>query len=179
MEDERSQRKSNRFSRSLSRVLRHAAIDNGLAVRKDGYVATSDLLSLPLFKGCTLDDLEVIVRDDNKQRFSLIHEMVEGELVTYMRANQGHTLPEGILDPELVLTRLNEMTAPSLAIHGTYLKAWNEGIKYSGLKCMSRHHIHFAKGLAGESGVISGMRRDVEVLIYLDVTKVIRSEIPL
>jgi len=34
---------------------------------------------------------------------------------------------------------------------------------------MRRAYIHFAKGLPGEEGVISGMRSSCEVFIYLDV----------
>ncbi|CAN0420353.1 unnamed protein product, partial [Ectocarpus sp. 13 AM-2016] len=34
---------------------------------------------------------------------------------------------------------------------------------------MNRTHIHFAAGLPGESGVISGMRKACKVLIYVDV----------
>jgi 2'-phosphotransferase len=36
---------------------------------------------------------------------------------------------------------------------------------------MKRNHIHFAKGLPGDSGVISGMRQNAEVRIYIDVAK--------
>ena len=34
---------------------------------------------------------------------------------------------------------------------------------------MRRNHVHFAVGLPGTSGVISGMRGDVELLVYVDV----------
>ncbi|CAN0056248.1 unnamed protein product, partial [Sphacelaria rigidula] len=34
---------------------------------------------------------------------------------------------------------------------------------------MNRTHIHFATGLPGDNGVISGMRAGCKVLIYVDV----------
>ena len=36
---------------------------------------------------------------------------------------------------------------------------------------MKRQHIHLAQGLAGEDGVISGMRQSSSVLIFLDLPK--------
>jgi len=36
---------------------------------------------------------------------------------------------------------------------------------------MSRTHIHLAQGLPGDSGVISGMRRSAQVLVYIDIRK--------
>ena len=43
---------------------------------------------------------------------------------------------------------------------------------------MTRNHIHFAKGLPGEDGVISGMRSSCDVLIYMDAKKCLDSDIP-
>jgi len=40
---------------------------------------------------------------------------------------------------------------------------------------MNRNHIHFATGLLGEDGVISGMRHSCTVLIYLDMTKALEA----
>lgn len=55
-------------------------------------------------------------------------------------------------------------------IHGTYYKVWSL-INEQGLKTMGRTHIHFAKGLPGNQGVISGMRSNCQIIIYLDVQK--------
>lgn len=42
---------------------------------------------------------------------------------------------------------------------------------------MGRNHVHFATGLPGdEKGVVSGMRRDAEVLVYVDVERALREE---
>jgi 2'-phosphotransferase len=34
---------------------------------------------------------------------------------------------------------------------------------------MERQHIHFAIGILGDKNVISGMRKDCEILIYLNL----------
>ncbi|WOL02969.1 tRNA 2'-phosphotransferase 1 [Canna indica] len=39
---------------------------------------------------------------------------------------------------------------------------------------MKRLHVHFSSGLPMDGEVISVMRRDVDVLIYLDVEKALR-----
>lgn len=36
---------------------------------------------------------------------------------------------------------------------------------------MNRNHIHFATGLPSDNRVTSGMRRDVDVLIYINLKK--------
>jgi 2'-phosphotransferase len=55
-----------------------------------------------------------------------------------------------------------------MCVHGTYLKIL-ESIEKIGLSCMKRNHVHFARCLSRENGVLSGMCGDCEVLIYLDV----------
>lgn len=56
------------------------------------------------------------------------------------------------------------------AIHGTYSRYWPL-IKKEGLKCMNRNHIHFAVGLPSDETVISGIRKDVDILIYINLKK--------
>jgi len=110
-------------------------------------VRFSDLVHVPQFQGLSLETLQ-------KPR--------------HVRANQGHTI-SGI-DPDQLLTRLSRDAIPPDCIHGTTLKAW-EAIQHMGLCRMERNHVHFAQGLPGASGVISGMRASSEVLIHLDVAK--------
>jgi 2'-phosphotransferase len=50
------------------------------------------------------------------------------------------------------------------------MEAW-ESIVGQGLKRMQRNHIHFASGLPGKDGVISGMRKSCQVYIYLNAKK--------
>jgi RNA:NAD 2'-phosphotransferase (TPT1/KptA family) len=72
------------------------------------------------------------------------------------------------MDVEVEMEILTVDTAPSVVIHGTYYKVLDT-IKKEGLCKMSRQHIHFAVGLPGEDGVISGMRSSCQVVIYLDI----------
>lgn len=63
-------------------------------------------------------------------------------------------------------------------IHGTYAPAWDLILASGGLKPMTRNHIHLAKGKFGQQGVISGMRKSANRLIYIDIVKAITDGIP-
>jgi 2'-phosphotransferase len=45
-----------------------------------------------------------------------------------------------------------------------------------GLNCMRRNHIHFAKGDVGSDGVISGMRGNCEVKIFVNLKRAIEGK---
>nr|VDC69789.1 unnamed protein product [Brassica rapa] len=104
------------------------------------------------------------VRRDNKQRFSLVEE--NGELL--IRANQGHSIMT-VESDKLLKPILSPEEAP-VCVHGTYKKNL-ESILASGLKRMNRLHVHFSCGLPTDGEVISGMRRDVNVFIFLNIRK--------
>ncbi|TYI28689.1 hypothetical protein ES332_A05G261600v1 [Gossypium tomentosum] len=104
------------------------------------------------------------VRKDNKQRFSLLEENEE----LLIRANQGHTIMT--VESERLLKQILSADEVQFCVHGTY-KRNLESILESGLKRMKRLHVHFSSGLPTDGEMISGMRRDVNVLIYLDVRK--------
>ncbi|KAL2014650.1 hypothetical protein VTN00DRAFT_2175 [Thermoascus crustaceus] len=91
---------------------------------------------------------------------------------------------------------------PDTVVHGTYHAAWPLILASGGLKCMGRTHVHFATGpslesvLAQNKGrgdtegdgkgiegldngtVISGMRRDAQVLIYINIKKALAAGCP-
>ncbi|XP_033148345.1 tRNA 2'-phosphotransferase 1 isoform X6 [Brassica rapa] len=146
-------------------------------------------------KSHTIDEIREAVRRDNKQRFSLVEE--DGELL--IRANQGHSvttvvsekLLKPILSPEEAPGKSSTRTfvfffplvfcialfpmfvcfaVMAVCVHGTYKKNL-ESILASGLKRMNKLHVHFSCGLPIDGEVISGMRRDVNVLIFLDIKK--------
>jgi len=75
-----------------------------------------------------------------------------------------------------LLTPIKNAAEYNIVVHGTTLKNW-ELIKTSGLKAMSRQHIHFAIGYPGEGDVISGMRRSCEVFIEINLEKAIKDGI--
>ncbi|XP_026426344.1 tRNA 2'-phosphotransferase 1-like isoform X2 [Papaver somniferum] len=143
-------------------------------MRSDGYVKVTDLLKLDLktfasvpLNSHPIDDIREAVRKDNKQRFGLLEE--NGELL--IRANQGHSI-KTIESDNLLKPILSAEEAP-VCVHGTYTKNL-ESILNNGLKCMKRLHVHFSSGLPTDGEVISGMRRDVNLLIFLDVNKALK-----
>ncbi|GAB1601401.1 uncharacterized protein LOC115217608 [Argonauta hians] len=157
-----------RLSRELSSILRHRARDMNLYMDEGGFVRVDDILQLRKFKDANFSVIEGIVSRDRKQRFCL--KEVSGQMV--IRANQGHSIELGNLD-------LREIVDPyefADVIHGTYYQSW-QYIQTEGLKTMERNHIHFAIGLPGKQGVISGMRSSCEILIYVDMEKAMKDGI--
>ena len=61
-------------------------------------------------------------------------------------------------------------------IHGTYTEAWTQIRSKGGLNRMKRNHIHFATGRFGEDNVLSGMRADCDIFIYVDMKKALDGE---
>jgi len=150
-----------RTSKTLSWILRHGAKSEGITMRPDGYVEVRDLLNNNRLRDLNFLALEKTVKDDPKNRYSLICEAD----VWLIRANQGHSI-------QAVQMELEPITSAKqipMAVHGTTRNAW-ESISTQGLSKMTRNHIHLAQGIAGQS-VVSGMRSSSQVLIYIDIQK--------
>jgi RNA:NAD 2'-phosphotransferase (TPT1/KptA family) len=67
-------RQSINFSKALSKLLRHAAVEEGLEIKPDGFVKLNDVLSvswIAKFKP-SMADVRAVVEDNNKKRFELI-----------------------------------------------------------------------------------------------------------
>uniref|UniRef100_A0A7S1KLI4 2'-phosphotransferase n=1 Tax=Percolomonas cosmopolitus TaxID=63605 RepID=A0A7S1KLI4_9EUKA len=148
-----------RYSRALSKILRHSAQKQGIPISSDGYVNLKHILAIPSFKAADLAMIQQIVDDNDKKRFHMYQHNKSGDW--FIRANQGHSMK---LDIEM-----EELTEPiDTVIHGTYREKW-QSIATSGLSRMSRQHIHFASGMPGENGVISGMRSSCQVIVFVDM----------
>ncbi|EEP77154.1 conserved hypothetical protein [Uncinocarpus reesii 1704] len=120
-----------------------------------------------------------------------------------IRARQGHSIKS--VDASSLLRQLSpaDSDLPETAVHGTYHTAWPEILESGGLKCMGRNQIHFATGPAlstvlpdgldgavvdppklkgradgREDGVISGMRSNSQILIYIDLKKALAAGCP-
>lgn len=115
-----------------------------------------------------------------------------------IRATQGHSMKS--VDAASFLERLSlddEPKLPDTVVHGTFHSAWPAILQSGGLRCMGRNHVHFATGPTLESvlasqrehsetgntkvddgQVISGMRRDAQVLIYIDLKKALAGGVP-
>lgn len=169
----------NNLGRLLTKILRHN-IPKKFKITEDGFIKVSDLLSLDektrtkkhLYE-YTPEDVIIAVEKDNKNRMT--YKITDGILL--IRANQGHSFSEGI-NPEKIYKKITNKDEAPLAIHGTS-KKFLPSILENGLNPMKRTHIHFSTQEYGSSEMISGMRKSSEVLIYLDVEKVLDNNIPL
>jgi len=151
----------------LASLLRHRGQAEGLQIGADGFTRLSRVLALPSFVagGFSVAEVqELVAEKDDKNRFSLC--TCEGEL--WIRANQGHTI-RTVQDSKL-LRPITDPKEVSCCVHGTYLFAWPEIVACGGLSRMTRNHIHFAPRPPGADCVISGVRADAEVAIYISVT---------
>ena len=163
------------YGRHLVKVLRHTALERGIEIGDDGFVQLESLLQLNELRGCTIEHVEDIVRNCNKQRLMLITR----ESTTYIRANQGHTI--NCINSSKLLTKVKDFKIIPVCVHGTNLEAWKV-ISKSGLSKMKRQHIHMAPGLPGDNGVVSGpgwraLKSD-SVIVYVNTKKAMEAGIP-
>lgn len=157
-------------SKTLSWLLRHGAVESGLKLTPDGFAKVSDVLRLPQFKSSSVEQIRDIVTVDAKNRYSLRES--DGEL--YICANQGHSI---VLEAPILRPILSAEECPQ-AIHGTY-RRFMKDILEKGLLPMGRTHIHFSKEEPSTDRTVSGIRPSCEVLIYLDIVKLLADGIPL
>ncbi|XP_006901597.1 PREDICTED: tRNA 2'-phosphotransferase 1 [Elephantulus edwardii] len=168
----RQQDRDVQLSKALSYALRHGALKLGLPMGADGFVPLNALLQLPQFHSFSTEDVKRVVDTNGKQRFAL----QPGDAGTglLIRANQGHSLQV----PELELLPLETPQAlPPVLVHGTFWKHW-PSILLKGLACQGRTHIHLASGLPGDPGVISGMRPNCEVAVFINGPLALADGIP-
>jgi 2'-phosphotransferase len=115
------------MSKAMTYLLRHGAIKEGVPIGGDGFILVSDVLNW-LNSKYTEDDIRKMVDDDKKTRFSI----AEGPF--RIRANQGHSI-------ELSEQVLQLYTKSGQILHCTKIEH-QEAIRSSGLKPMSRTHVH-------------------------------------
>nr|XP_033809908.1 tRNA 2'-phosphotransferase 1 isoform X1 [Geotrypetes seraphini] len=156
-----------RLSKALSYALRHGAASLGLQMGADGFLYLDEMLCHPQFHSYTQEDVLRVVETNSKKRFAVRPHPIDGRL--QIRANQGHSIQ--VSDLELVPIE-DGPECPETAVHGTYLRHW-PSIRARGLCCMSRMHIHLAPGLPTEHEVISGMRKDCDLAIFINLQKAV------
>ncbi|GAB1204722.1 hypothetical protein APSETT445_003385 [Aspergillus pseudonomiae] len=114
-----------------------------------------------------------------------------------IRATQGHSIKS--VDAASFLEKLSlddEAKLPDTVVHGTFHAAWPAILASGGLRSMGRNQVHFATGpsvqsaleqgaqrtkeVTGDHGekVISGMRRDAQLLIYIDLRRALAAGCP-
>jgi len=119
-------------SKFLSLVLRHQPELIGLSLDPNGWADLQELVRLANASGhrMTADDVLIIVRNSEKQRFTLDS---SGQKI---RANQGHSVA---VDLELTPLR-----PPAVLYHGTATR-FLPSIHQSGLIRGARHHVHLSQ----------------------------------
>mmetsp|Transcript_22511 Transcript_22511/g.25336 ORF Transcript_22511/g.25336 Transcript_22511/m.25336 type:complete len:313 (+) Transcript_22511:58-996(+) len=185
------------LSHALSWALRHSAKDIGLNILDDGYVPVQEIIDSthPRLRDATIENIRNVVDSSDKKRFKLderprhlfypndnhdddndddkdeIDNNTTVKSILCIRANQGHSIT--LINPEKLLNKLtpSELRSLPCIVHGTYLDAWGSIQTQKGLKKMNRTHIHFASGLPDDTGVISGMRKNCGVYIYINALK--------
>lgn len=146
------------LSKSVSRILRHRPYAAGVKLDQHGWCDVDDLLQGLARVGspATREQLEQVVRDNDKQRFVL-----EGNRI---RAAQGHSTPG-------VEPLLRSKKPPSRLFHGT-VAANLPSIDRKGLLPMRRHHVHLSIDEA--SALAVGGRRGVPVILVVDAARMER-----
>lgn len=126
---------------------------------------------MPKFRSLRLDlpTLEALVASSDKQRFSLKRDADGTDLI---RATQGHSIAISSEALQLVPLVPGTSDLPDHIVHGTFYGAWEAILASGGLKRMGRNHVHLAPQAAFGSGkVISGMRKDAEVLVVVNTKR--------
>ena len=162
-----------KISKTMSWVLRHGLNELGLVPDELGRIPLTRLMEQEQMKqiGATRDIVLEVIKSNDKKRFML--DVVNG--VEMVGANQGHSKEIGDkIDNEKLMVKITNPI--DLCVHGTYSNVIDE-IKNTGLKIMSRTHIHFASGYPDNKKVISGARTNSNVFIELDMGKAIEDGI--
>lgn len=140
-------------SKFLSYVLRHDPSKIDIKLDKNGWVLINELLFKAALNGVniTREELQNIVDDNDKQRFKISDDG------TKIRASQGHSVKVDL--------NLKAQVPPVILYHGTVEKAL-EGIKKTGLKSMSRHHLHLSADISTATNV--GSRRGKPIILEIN-----------
>ncbi|KAK8050606.1 hypothetical protein PG994_012336 [Apiospora phragmitis] len=149
------------------------ASDAGIEMNGEGFARLDQVFQWPRIRSLkpTLAEIQKVERDNAKKRFTL---------------KPGHSieLASEALHAPITLEAAN---VPAVVVHGTYFAFWPAIVESGGLKKMGRTHVHFGTGLPedgsggggeGEGGkpkVISGMRADAEILVFVDVEASLRN----
>lgn len=96
-----------KISKYISLILRHKPEEIGLKLDKHGYLSVLDLIEgiNKSYEGFSMDDLERIVKEDSKGRYSF------NEDKSKIRANQGHSIKVDL--------GLEAIKPPKVLYHGT------------------------------------------------------------
>lgn len=140
------------ISKFLSLILRHSPETIGLQLDDNGWADVQELLSKSVQHKhpFTQEELELVVADNDKQRFAFNGDHSK------IRASQGHSVN--------IQLALAPQEPPEILYHGTVQK-FLESIQREGLQKMSRQHVHLSKDR--ETAEKVGSRRGVPVILSI------------
>jgi len=140
-------------SKLMSLALRHKPEKLGILLDQHGWAETNELINGINNKGYSvmLDDLEVIVKSNDKQRFKFNDDF------TKIRANQGHSIAVNV--------ELTESMPPDILYHGTSLRNL-ESIQTNGILSQSRLHVHLSDNK--ETAKQVGSRHGKPIILVID-----------
>lgn len=143
----------------ISLILRHKPEEIGITLDKNGWASVDELLDGINKTGrkITFEDLEDIVKTDNKSRYSF------NEDKTLIRANQGHSIKVDV--------ELKECIPPNELYHGTASR-FLSSIMSNGIKPMSRLYVHLSKDVS--TAISVGARHGKCVVLVIDTKKMVK-----
>jgi 2'-phosphotransferase len=156
-----SKQKETQTSKKLSYVLRHGIVENRLTCNAEGYVKVKDLFDKHIID-VTIEQLQYIVENSEKKRFSLIYQNNE----YFIKANQGHSLEVGtLIDDDVALEQITEPC--DFCAHGTEEK-YIQAIRNKGLCRMNRKHIHMVNEISKKKQ-ISGYKSKSNCIVVINM----------
>lgn len=154
-------------SKYLSYLLRHKPEVAHLTLDKEGWCSIAQLIANTDF---TVEELETIVVEDAKQRYTIRYWVMGGEGLPEtrepmaIRANQGHSTG----DVELSF----KVAVPPVALyHGADDRALDEIMKH-GLMPMKRHHVHLSADVETATAV-GGRRKNGYSVLIIDAKRML------
>lgn len=147
---------SNDVSKYIALILRHKPETIGITLDEHGWANVDELvqgINRSQYR-ITTEDLEEIVRTDDKQRYSFNDDK------TLIRANQGHSIPVDV--------ELEEMTPPNVLYHGTGEK-YCASIEAQGLIPKSRLYVHLSADY--DTAIKVGKRHGKAVVYIIDAAR--------
>ena len=146
-----------RIAKYITLLLRHQPEKEHLSIDKYGYVFIKDLISkLKL----SLSELDIIVKTDNKSRFSYDTSKKK------IRCSQGHSIDVDV--------QLKEEEPPDILYHGTSWK-YVESIFKTGIEKRNRLYVHLSKDV--ETATTVGKRHGELYIFEIDTKKMYKDGI--
>ncbi|WP_167199671.1 RNA 2'-phosphotransferase [Paenibacillus sp. BK720] len=144
------------LSKLMTKILRHTPEPFGVSLDpEDGSCGITVLIEAiqaqPKWTGITIEDIEQVVRNSEKQRFAIENGRI--------RARYGHSHDR---------VQYTAGEPPAVLYHGTNRKAL-PSILGEGLHSMSRQYVHLSEGT--HFATLAGSRRGELVILQIDTTR--------